>query len=1170
MSATGSRAPGVFTVIAAILLVLVVAPCATAQETRGTISGTVSDGSGGALPGVTVTATNKGTNQPTSAVTNERGAFSLSFLQPGTYAVTAELSGFKRVLRDKVEVRINDRIGIDLTMEIGGLEETVNVTAETPILETRSGSQGQVIDEKRISLLPLSDGNPFVLTRLATGIAYTGDLKFSRPFDNGGTSSVVADGAPGANEFTMDGSPNMASGGRVAFVPPSDAVQEFKVESATFDAQQGHTAGATVNVAIKSGTNSFKGTGYGFIRNEKLSTNEYFLEKAGSPKSPMDYFRWGGTLGGPVRKDKTFFFGVFERLDDKFPEVGQYTVPTAAQRAGDFSALLSQGIIIYDPATAVLLPNGRVERQPFAGNVIPANRLNQIALNYLKYYPTPNQAGDAQGRNNYLSENPRTDDFYATTFRVDHQLTQNQRVFVRYNRNDRREARSAWTGNVNGTTPTGNFLYRINDQVTLDHVWTISAGTLLNLRGGWARFKEPNIRQHEGVVDPASLGWANSVTSLFGGAKYMPRFEVGGMSVLGENTGSDTEHSIWSAQPTLTKVWGSHNVRVGYDFRAYKEYGIGSLHLAGRYDFNTDYTRQFDNSSAAAIGQQLAAMMLGQPTGGLIDRSEERNNQTLYHGAFVQDDWRVSDKLTLNLGLRYEYEGATTERDNFNVRGFDPTAPLSITSAAQAAYANNPIPEIAAQTFRVRGGLLFADRANPGFYVPDKNNIQPRLGLAYTIDNKTVLRAGYAIYAVPAVINGVRQSGFSQSTNLVPSSDLGLTFQATLANPFPAGVQNPPGASLGVNTFLGRQLDRWENDVNAFRNAQAMRWSVSVQRELPKQWVVELAYVGNRSYDLAVDTELNPVPRQYLSTSATRDTTAINFLTANVANPFVGLLPGTSYNGSTVQRQQLLRPYPQFANIQSRAHDGTSKYQALQGRLEKRFSGGYTILASYTWSKFTEKVSLLNSTDTAYEERPADADIPHRLVVSGIWELPFGRGKKWGSDWPWALDALLGGWSIQAIYQAQSGRPISTWGNLYYSGDPTTLKADYSKVESGQPIFDTSGFYFGDATVQTNGVVDPAKQRADTRIRLDQNIRTFPTRLANLRQQALSLMDASFVKRFQIKGRVRAQFHVELLNALDQPFFNVPDLSPTSSGFGKVTSTQNLPLNVQLALKIVF
>ncbi len=1156
-------------VVAAVLAASAAHP-AIAQESRGSISGTVKDNSGGALPGVTVTATKKDTNQATTTVTNESGSFNLLYLQPGLYAVTAELTGFKKTVRDNVEVRVNDRLGIDLTMEIGGLEETVTVLAESPLLETRSGSQGQIIDEKRISLLPLSDGNPFILTRLAPGIAYTGDLKFSRPFDNAGTSNVVADGAPGANEFTLDGSPNMASGGRVAFVPPSDAVQEFKVESATFDAQQGHTAGATVNVAIKSGTNSLRGTGYFFYRSDSLSTNEYFLEKAGKPKSKMDYTRWGGTLGGPIIKNKTFFFGVFERLDDAFPEPDQFTVPTAAQMNGDFSALLSQGIIIYDPATAFTNSSGRVERLPFPGNIIPANRISAIAKNYLKYYPAPNQAGDAQGRNNYLSDQIRSDDFYSFTVRGDHQFSQNQRIFVRYNKNDRREARSNWTGEVNGVNPTGNFLFRKNDQVTIDHVWTMSSGMLLNLRGGYAEFREPNIRQHQDVFDPASLGWSSAVTQYFGSTKYMPRFTLTGTSSIGENLGGNTEHGIWSFQPTWTKASGSHSFRAGWDWRMYQEYGASPGASAGQYDFNTDFTRQYDNSPAAAIGQQLAAMMIGQPTGGFIDRNADRYNTTKYQGFFFQDDWRVTSKLTLNLGLRYEYEAATTERDNRNVRGFDPAASLTITNAAQTAYAANPIPEVPASAFKVLGGLGFTDDSNRGFYAADKNNWQPRLGMAYSLDEKTVVRAGYAIYTVPAVIWGVRQSGFSQATNIVPSNDNGLTFQANLANPYPVGVVDPPGASLGPNTFAGRQLDRWEQDAGGFKNAQAMRWSMSVQRELPHQWVVEAAYVGNKSYDLTVDTELNPVPRNYLSTSPSRDTATINYLTANVTNPFKGLLPGTSFNGTTVQRLQLLRPYPHLANIQSRAHDGISNYNALQGRVEKRFTSGYTILVSYTWSKFTEQVSQLNSTDPSYEKRPADADMPHRVVVSGIYELPFGRGKKWGSDWNGVLNGIAGGWSVQAIYQAQSGRPVSTWGNIYFNGDLGSLTADYSKVKDGLPIFDTSGFYFHDAAVQTNGVDDPAKQRADQRIRLSQNIRYFPTRVASVRQQTLSLMDLSFVKRLQINDRVRGQFHIELLNAFDQPFFNVPNLDPTSSDFGKVTSTQNLPLNVQLAFKLIF
>lgn len=267
-----------------VVMLAALAAGAAAQDFRGAVAGTVTDSSGGRTPGVTVTAINVATNGTSTTTTDSDGAYTLRYLTPGTYSVSAELSGFKKLVRENVEVRIGDRLELDLRLEVGRMEETVSVTAEAPLLDTASGSNGQVIDEKRIALMPLSDGNPFVLARLAPGIAYHGDLKFSRPFDNGGTSDFTADGGPGRNEFTLDGSPNMANGRRVAFVPPAGAVQEFKVETATFDAQQGHTAGATVNVTLKGGTNRFKGDAYYHYRDERLSGNDLFLERAGRPK----------------------------------------------------------------------------------------------------------------------------------------------------------------------------------------------------------------------------------------------------------------------------------------------------------------------------------------------------------------------------------------------------------------------------------------------------------------------------------------------------------------------------------------------------------------------------------------------------------------------------------------------------------------------------------------------------------------------------------------------------------------------------------------------------------------------------------------------------------------------------------------------------------------------
>jgi hypothetical protein len=1167
----------------AALVLAVVSASVAAQDFRGAITGRVTDNQGGRLPGATVTATHVATNVGSTATTDSDGGFSLPYLAPGAYRVTVELSGFKKLAREGVEVRIGDRLELMLSLDVGNFEETVSVAAETPLLETRTGSAGQVINEKQIALMPLSDGNPFVLARMAPGVAYTGDLKFSRPFDNAGTSSITADGGSGGNEFTLDGSPNMANGRRVAFVPPAGAVQEFKVETATFDAQQGHTAGATVNVTLKSGTNRVRGEGYYHYRDEVLSANDFFLERAGRPKDDTGYKRYGFTAGGPAvlgklydGRDKTFFFTAFEWLYDTFPEPGQFTVPTAAQRTGDFSALLSQGIVIYDPLTAVRRADGRIERQPFPGNIIPTQRLSPIGRSYMNYYPLPNQPGDAQGRLNYLSANPRGDDFYSMNYRVDHNLTDKQKFFVRYSRNNRVEHRGNWTGDIDGVRPTGNFLYRINDALNVDHVWTMSNASLLNVRASWSRFQEPSIRQHQGIFDPASLGFPNSATQYFGSNLYFPRFEMddaASFSDLGDTFAGGTTANIYSVQPTWTLFRGSHSFRSGVDFRVYREDGSPSVHSAGRYDFSRGstsmFTKQLDNSPAAAIGQDLAAMLLGYPSGGTIDRSADRFNQVLYGGVFFQDDWKVNASLTVNLGLRWEYEGGPTERSNRNARGFDPDALLNITNAAQAAYAANPIPQVPPSEFRVRGGLGFESDNEPASVNPDLNNFQPRVGFAYQLNPKTVLRGGWAIYAVPALfdLSGIYQPGFSQGTSLVPSLDTGVTIRATLANPFPDGVAEPPGASLGPNTFVGRGLGRFNNDLD-YQNGQSMRWSIGLQRELPGQWVVEGAYVASRGYDLTTDFNANPVPRQYLSTSNVRDTAVNSFLTANVANPFAGLLPGEGLNGATTQRQQLLRPFPQYGNIDTRRYDGSSRYDSAQFRLTKRFRDGYMIDTSYTWSDFKEKVTRLNDTDPDYEERFNDTHLPHRLVVNGIWELPFGRGRRFGNDSNAVVNGLVGNWSVSFIYNWQSGRPNLTMGNVYYNGDITRLETRYSK-DPTQPVFDTSGFYFHDAAVQTNGVDDPAKQRADQRIQLVSNIRTLPSRWDGFRGQAYTNWDMSFVKGLEL-GRVRAQIHIELYNAFNDVFYNTPNLSPTSADFGKVSSQNNLPRNIQIGMKLIY
>jgi hypothetical protein len=1185
----------------AALIVACAAATGVSQEFRGSITGRVVDNGGAAVANATVTVSNAATNVSTSTTTNESGDYTALYLIPGSYTVTVEAAGFKKAIRQSIEIRVGDKLQIDIQLEVGSVSDTVNVTSDAPLLETNTASAGQVIDRRRISELPLSDGNPFVLTRLAPGIAYTGDLLFSRPFDNGGTSSIVADGAAGGNEFTLDGAPNQASGRRVAFVPPADAVQEFKVETASFDAQQSHTAGATINVTLRSGSNQFHGTAYEFVRNDILSANNFFnnlnapLGKDENGKAKRDvtrYNRYGGTFGGPIvlprfgqggkpiwiGRDRSFFFFAYEGLKDAFQEPDFFTVPTLAMRGGDFSALLASNIIIYDPATARRV-GARVQRDPIqcngAVNVICPNRFSQIALNYLKFYPLPNVAvSNPLGTGNYFSSNPRSDTFHSESYRFDQTVSENQRFFVRFSNNNRREARGNWTGEVNGVRPTGNFLFRINKSGTFDHLYNFGPTTILNTRISFSRFVEKSKRQHQGQFDPASLGFSPGTAASFGDASYFPRFEIGGLSFLGDTVGDTTTFNIYSAQPTLTKITGGHSLKMGYDFRSYRENNTPAAHAAGRYDFGNNFTRQTDTSPAVAGGQQFASFLLGIPTGGFIDRNTSRSNQTIYQGFFFHDDWKATRKMTLNLGVRLELENATTERFNRNIIAFDPAVASPVEAAAKAAYASSQIPEVPAADFDVKGGLLFAGDTR-GFWDTDKNNVQPRVGVAYQLTEKTVLRGGWGVFTVPAIIFGVNAPGFSQATNILPTADVGLTFQANLFNPFPFGVGTPPGASQGLSTFLGRGINFIPRNLE---NPQTQRWEFSVQHELPGNWLVEASYVGNKGYDLtntdpAAINFVNAIPSQFLSTSVTRDQTVINFLGQQVTNPFRGLIPGQNLNNATVARSQLLRPFPQFGDIGSIRNDGRSIYHSGQFRAEKRFSKGYSLLAAYTWSKYIEEVFLLNVTDTDLERRISRDDIPHRVVVSGIWEFPFGKGRKWGSGWNGFVDGVLGGWQLNAIFQRQSGRPIDLRDrNVVYFGDPSELRANISSsnADPSRKVFDVSNFYFHDAAVRTNGVDDPAKQRADQRISLANNIRYFPSRLSGFRGQNLHLWDISVMKKIRIVEGLNLELRGEFLNAFNHVQFSDPETNPTNANFGRVTSQANLPRNVQIGLKLIF
>ncbi len=1166
----------VFLPSGAALLVGLMALPSRAQDVRGAITGQVKDAAGGVMTGVAVTATRLATNQASSTRSNEEGRYDIPYLIPGTYKLTAEREGFKTLVRSGIEVRVGDRLVLDLVLEPGGVTETVDVSGGAPLLNGGSAALGQVLDSRRISELPVSDHNPFVLARLAPGVSYTGDYKFSRAFDNGGTSSIVTNGASGGNEFTLDGAPNMCNDRRVAFVPPADAVAEFKVETASFDAQQGHTGGAVVNVVMKSGTNELRGMLQYMNRDDALAANDFFLNRQKKPKGKQSYNVIDALLSGPIRKDKTFFMVMFEGLKDEFPEPLTLTVPTLAERSGDFSALLPS-VVIYDPKTAAAVGNSIV-RQPFPNNQIPLDRLHPMAKDLLKYMPEPNATGNALGVNNYLTENPRKDTFHSETVRLDHQYSPTHRGMLRYSYNYRREDRNLYFGETGGLATTGNYLFRINHAVSYDHVWSLSSSSILDVRANFSRFVEKNQRPSEGRVTPSDLGFSAATSSLLGDQAYVPQFDLQTMADVGyfgggagqtPGRGSRLSFNIASIQPTLSKIVGRHSVRLGLDLRSYRENVYQYFHSAGLYVFDNTFTRQTNAASSTLVGQDFAAFLLGIPSpSSYLDQNASRANESVYTGLFVQDDFRVSSKLTLNVGLRYDYESPVTERYDRNLRGFDTTSASPIASQAQAAYAQNPIPEIPAGSFAVRGGPLFASDSARGFWDGDKNNIQPRLGFVFQQDAKTLIRGGAGLYSIPNLISGVSQAGFSQQTNVVPTNDSGLNFRASISDPFPDRLTAPSGSSQGLATFIGNGLEFFPLEL---KNGRVFRWQIGVQRELAGQTLVEASYVGNYSDNLTVvDDSLNAVPAEYLSTLPERDTVTIGHLDQRFPNPFLGLATkGTGLNTLTeVTRRDLLRPYPQFpaggttTGLRTRNSKGTATYHALQLRFEKRFSHGFTLNAAYTYSKSKEKVSYLNPTDTQREERLSASDTPHRLSVSGIFELPFGKGRKWGSRWTGLGNGILGGWQVGIVYMIQSGTPLDLSGrDYYYQGDFTTLKTEIGGATVND-TFPVDGFYPADA--------NPASRTSDKRINLADHVRTFPTRIDGMRGQTQNLCDISLIKNVRFKEKLALQLRAEAINAFNHAQFNTPNLNPTSPDFGKITGQFNLPRSIQMGVKLLF
>jgi hypothetical protein len=1040
-----------------------------AQEFRATISGSVTDSTGAVVPGAKVVVTETHTGTKIQTVTESSGQYNAPFLLPGDYDITVQAQGFKESVRKAVHAGAGDHIGIDVSLEIGNATQTVEVTADAPLLNSENASVGQSISAKEVENLPLNGGTPLVLASLSIGVLATGQPSLIHPFDSGAAAGWSIGGTPSqTNEILVDGSPDATWDGRLAYSPPREAVQEVRVKAFDADAAFGHTGGGTLNQILKTGTNQIHGSAWEYNEPNSLTANNFFNNKTvPALKTPVTHYnQYGVTVGAPIvipklfnGRNKLFAFFAWEDVKDSQPNTTFLSVPTAAERTGNFSELLALGTQyqLYNPYQATL-SGTTITRQPYPNNIIPATQLNPIAQAYLKFVPLPNSAGQAGGVNNYASPAPTPDTYSNELGRVDYNVSDRDRLFVELRHTDYSQTKNNYFGNLT----TGSILTRENKGFSADNVYTVNATNVFDLRFNFTRMDEAHPSPSAGF-SPTDIGFPSYLAA---NSQLLQLPNIGfatnsGLTTLGSNGANLLPSQSAQIFGSWVTIKGNHTLKAGVDLRQYNLNTISFGNSAGSFSFSANsWVRAGSGASSTVVpGQDLAEFLLGLPTSGTFDVNTSAAYYEHYAAVFVQDDWRVRRNLTVNLGARFDYDFPYHEKYGRTVNGFDTTTPNPLAPAAIAAYNKNPIAQIPVGSFAVPGGLTFP--SDGALYKQTSHLVSPRLGVAWTPDllkGKTVIRAGFAMFVQPIAISQLAitgaystnpildQEGFSQATPYTASNDNFLTPATTLSNPFPNGIKAPVGSVAGLGTYAGQTVQFFNPEV---KDPYSVRWNFGFQHELAKNTVLEVVYMGNHGVHLPIFvTQLNSVPRQFLSTLGTRDQPVITALTATAPNPFAGL--NTVQNGATASVSQLLARFPQFPTgtasfssgvIEQNNTSGSSYFESLNVRIMRRFSGGLTLVGNYIRSRLEERSEFLNDTDPVPEKRLSPFDHPHRFVLATVYDLPFGRGRKYLSVQSRWADALVGGWGISSIYTYQTGAPL-TWvnGSTTNPGDTCTLE----------------------------------------------------------------------------------------------------------------------------------
>jgi hypothetical protein len=1179
-----------------VMLTFCLGAAASAQQTRATLTGRVSDQTGAIVPNVPIVVTNMGTGAKVNGMSNGAGEYTVPFLDPGRYEVSASSTGFKAYDHKGLTLLTEQTVTENIVMSVGAVNETVTVSGDAPLVDTATASTGQVLTAEEVEDLPSNGRSPLGFARSEYGAVSKGKHSQSqtRPFDNSAADDFSLGGGNSAsNELLLNGVPNMQDSSRTAgYSPQLDAVDAVRVDEFSSDASTGDTSGGSVNITTKAGTNQFHGTISEYYEGSRPLTAKPYFTPTGSTVSSTHYNQFGGTIGGPVRiphvyngHDKLFFFYAFEGYIGALPATTIASVPTVAERAGDFSALLALGksYQLYNPYAVTATTSGSTTtytRAPFANNVIPASMLNALGQKYFSFFPQPNYAGastKSDGENNFFINDPTKNNYKSNELRLDYNISSANKIAGDLHRS---------TAFTNSTNVFGNNASGTSAEVLLwggflEDIQTFNPTTTLDARLGFSRSGNSSEPNSFGT-DPASLGFPSYISdnSTLHAIPRLSFSDNGVSSIPSVSTapGSTAYFDTIQFWASLNKTWGHHTLKIGPDIRLNKDSVLAPGNADGTYSFSTsanDFVTSGSSGTVQPFGSTFAMLALGLPSSGSYDVNTKFQYNNWYSGAFIQDDWKLKPNFTASIGLRLEHETPINESANHMTTGWDPTIANAATAGAIAAYAKSP-SLLPASQFTPYGGLLYASSSNRHAYSTAPAYVSPRIGFAYSPEfthGKTSIRVGFGIFDNP--FNDYYSSqtyGFSQTTSMITSTNNNQTPATTLSDPFPMGsnpITQPLGSALGINTNLGNKIVYYGN----IKVAYSERSSVDIQQQFGKSWMLDVGYINNhqvhQSYSNSVNGGSGSVPVQYLSNSRYYDPVLTAQYNASVANPYKGLLvgPSTSLNtSSTIGQSALLWPYSEYTSVTQQLIPGASaNYNALLVRLEKRMSYGLGFNINYTYSRNLGAQSQLNTGGALWYGETA-SDFPNSLHLTGIYVLPFGTGKKFANTSSKLLNEFVGGWEVSTIWSFDSGTPYS-WGNVLYNGnwhDINNAPHNAHGLAFNTSVFDTrtcanSGTTCNNTAGPTyNPNIQPNAY----------NNRTFP--LFAWRADTTNNWDTSVLKNFPIFERAQIQARVDAFNVFNRTQFAAPNLSPTSSAFGTISGQQNTNRQLQGGVHIIF